>query len=311
MRRETDATSVAPATRLRQDSLRSLLQPYVAPTADVNWEDENLPTCRIRDRTPGLEANSLYFDNPGWAQDYFDTCHRDAQFRSRWQCATGPWDGKIVVDIGCGPGNVFASVGGSPKLLIGADVSRGALEMARKVGYHPILADAHELPFISGFADIVVVNATLHHCDDMARVLAEAGRLVAPGGILMTDHDPQLSAWNFRGPAKWTWNLRLTVYRWLKKGFHGSTEQQSLGLQSEVHHIPGSGVTQNLYESVLTPLGFDVEIYHHNNEVGASVLQGDFGRARTKYRLAQAISGVNPNSREGALSILCRATRHA
>jgi SAM-dependent methyltransferase len=293
----------------QRSSLRSLLQPYLSPTAEVNWGNEDLPVCEVKNRTPGLDANSLYFDHEDWALNYFEHCHRDPQFRARWHRATGAWDGKIVVDIGCGPGNVFATVGGDPKLLIGVDVSRGALRMAGELGYSPILADAHALPFISGFADIVVVNAALHHCDDMARVLSEAGRLVAPGGVLVTDHDPQLSAWDFKGPAKWAWDLRLFVYRWLKMGFHGSIEEQSLGLQSEIHHMPGSGVTRDLYATVLTPMGFDVQVFCHNNEVGASAFADDFGRSRMKYRLAQAISGVNPNTPEAALSLLCRATR--
>ena len=62
--------------------------------------------------------------------------------------------------------------------------------MAREVGYTTILADAHHLPFVDGFADIVVANATVHHCDDMSRILTEAARLVRPGGLLFTDHIP-------------------------------------------------------------------------------------------------------------------------
>ncbi len=30
----------------------------------------------------------------------------------------------LGVDIGCGPGNLYATLGGSPKLLIGVDISR-------------------------------------------------------------------------------------------------------------------------------------------------------------------------------------------
>jgi SAM-dependent methyltransferase len=293
----------------KEPTLRQVLQPYLAKSADVNWDDPELPSCSIRDPSPGLEANSQYFDHKAWAKSYFDGCHRDAGFRTRWQAAAGSWDRKIVIDIGCGPGNVYATVGGAPQLLIGVDVSRGALEMARDIGYRPILADAHALPFVSGFADIVVINASLHHCDDMNRVLAEAARLVAPGGLLVTDHDPQLSAWDFRGPAKWAWNSRLFVYRWLKKGFHGTIEEQSLGLQSEIHHMPGKGVTQELYDNVLIPMGFEVETFFHNNQVGASALLGDMGPARAKYRIAQAISGLDPDSKQAALSIMCRATK--
>ena len=88
----------------------------------------------------------------------------------------------MVVDIGCGPGNVHASLKCSPQLLIGVDVSANALAMAERLGYTPLLADAHALPLVDQFADYVVLNATLHHCDDMTRVLAEAARLVRPGG---------------------------------------------------------------------------------------------------------------------------------
>lgn len=289
--------------------MRHLLQPYLSESAHIDWQDESLPVARISNLTPAIEANRRYFDHPDWAKDYFENCHRSLQFRDRWQCATGSWDDKVVVDIGCGPGNVFATVGGKPKVIIGVDISRGALRLARHVGYVPLLADAHDLPFISGFADLVVINAALHHCDDMARVLAEAARLVGPGGMLVTDHDPQLSAWNFKGPAKWAWERRLLLYRWLKIGFHKSVEEQALGLQSEVHHVPGSGVTHDMYERVLGPLGFDVEVFPHNNEVGGAALQRDFGRARFKYRAAQTLSGVDPDSPEGALSLLCRAVK--
>jgi ubiquinone/menaquinone biosynthesis C-methylase UbiE len=37
-----------------------------------------------------------------------------------------------------------------------------------------VLADAAHTPFRSQVADIVVINASLHHCDDMGAVLREA-----------------------------------------------------------------------------------------------------------------------------------------
>jgi SAM-dependent methyltransferase len=291
-------------------SLRTQLQPYLLPTAEVDWSDPTMPCSLIRNRTSGLEANRRYFSQPEWANRYFNDCHRSEQFRQRCLAATGSWNGKVVVDIGCGPGNVFATVGGRPELLIGVDVARGSLDMARELGYLPMAADAHELPFVSGIADIVVLNATLHHCDNMPRVLAEAARLVAHGGLLVSDHDPQLTAWNFRGLAKWAWDFRLTPNRWLKRGFHRSVEEQSLALQGEVHHYPGRGVTAHLYESVLKPIGFNLELYPHNHDRGASVLEGDIGRSTLRHRIAQSLSGIDPDSREAALSILCRATRH-
>src|SRR5207245_3219766 len=120
-------------------------------------------------------------DHVVWASDNFAACHRDDLFKDRWQRAIGSWNDMVVVDIGCGPGNLFATLGGKPKALIGVDVSQGALAMAKQIGYAPLQADAHDLPLISGFADIVALNATLHHCDVMEPVLSEAAR-VCPAG---------------------------------------------------------------------------------------------------------------------------------
>jgi ubiquinone/menaquinone biosynthesis C-methylase UbiE len=221
----------------------------------------------------------------------------------------GGWDGKVVVDIGCGPGNIFATLQGSPKIIIGVDVAPGSLELASKLGYKTVLADANDLPFKSGFADIITLNATLHHCVDMASVLREAARLVKPGGLLISDHDPQLSAWNYKGVAKLLWNLRLLYYRYIGYGFHKTTEQQKWGLACEIHHKPGHGVTEKLFRSTLEPLGFKVNIYPHNHQSGAEVLQGVMGKADLKYRLGNLLSGRSPSSSKSALTLMCIAKK--
>lgn len=293
-----------------QTCSHSVLKPYIADDFKGDLDKEDILNFPISTSSPAIEANSYYFGHPEWAKCYFDNCHRDLVFKSCWEVATGSWDNKIVVDIGCGPGNLYATLGGKPQLLIGVDISYGALSMAKHLGYIPVRADAHQLPFISNFADIVVLNATLHHCDHMDVVLGEAARLVRPGGILITDHDPQLTAWNFRGLALWLWNLRLWLYRLTKRGGHASAAEQTWGLATEVHHRPGDGVTPELYYKILEPLGFSVKIYPHNHTVGAEVLQGNYGESDKKYRFAQFWSGINPNSPQAALSLMCVATRN-
>lgn len=283
------------------------LAQYLAQDAQTTFKDEILSYPIIRPSI-AIQANSYYFGHPEWAKNYLDACHRDDCFKARWRAATGNWDDKIVVDIGCGPGNLYASLGGHPRLLIGVDVSLGALKMAQDLGYVPVLADAHQLPFVSGFADIVALNATLHHCDDMPQALAEAARLVRPGGLLITDHDPQQTAWNYRNLALLLWHLRLPLYRFLKRGGHATTEEQKWALATEAHH-KRDGVTASLFYDTLQPLGFDVKIYPHNHTVGAEVLQGDRGQASRKYRLGQRLSGVDPETPEAALSLMCVAVR--
>lgn len=266
----------------------------------------------IANFTEGLKANAYYFNHSEWAEEYLTYCHRSNAFKSRWQAAlNGSWDNKIVVDVGCGPGNIFATLQGKPKLLIGVDVAPGSLELASKIGYTTVLADANDLPFQSGFADVVTLNATLHHTVNMASVLKEAARLVKPGGVLITDHDPQFSSWNYKGIAKMLWNARLIYYRYIGRGFHKSNEQQKWGLACEIHHKPGSGVTKELFDTTLGPLGFNLQIFPHNHNLGEEVIKGIPGKADLKYQLGNILSGRNPSSNESALTLMCVATRNA
>jgi ubiquinone/menaquinone biosynthesis C-methylase UbiE len=284
------------------------IKPYLKENTEIE-EKENYLETPIRQLSEGLCANAYYFSQPEWAEEYLTYCHRSETFISRWDTAVGSLDDKIIVDIGCGPGNIFASLKGNPKLLIGVDVAPVSLKMAAKLGYLPVLADATNLPFNSGFADIVTLNAALHHCDDMEAVLKEAARLVKPGGLLISDHDPQLTAWDYRGIAKLLWNGRLIWYKIAGHGFHKTNNQQYWGLACETHHKPGHGVTKKMFKNILEPLGFNVKVFSHNHNLGAEVLHGEIGKADLRYRLGNLLSGRNPNAETSALSLMCVAKK--
>ncbi len=162
----------------------------------------------------------------------------------------------------------------------------------------------------SGIADIVALNATLHHCDDMQRVLAESARLVKPHGVLIADHDPQKSAYDFRWLGKLLWHMRVPLYRRADRGGHSARDdEQRWAIASEIHHQPGDGLTADFFRRVLEPLGFDVRLFAHNHRLGAEVLAGKRGRAPLKMRIAQLLSGIRPGSPAAALSLLCVATK--
>lgn len=285
---------------------------FSEPDNSLECWDDGIPVFKISQITPGLEANRDYFSHPEWGKNYLEACHRDAIFVDRWRAAIGSWQDEIVVDIGCGAGNLYAALRGhcgTPRMMMGVDVGMGALKFARELGYAPVLADAQQLPLVSGFADKVLLNATLHHCDNMEKVLSEAARLVRPGGMLVIDHDPQKSAWKDNLIARLIWNLRLPLYRLLKRGGHATVAEQRLSLATEVHHKIGDGVTPELFHQVLEPMGFTVNLYPHNL-AGAEVLQGNPGRAGKKIRLAQRLSGVKLDQPESAVLLMCVAIRN-
>ena len=289
----------------------SILEPYLSPDAVIFIDREHLlPVCEISEYSESMKANSYFFGHPIWGKEYFETSHRHDIFRDRWQAATGSWDGKVVVDLGCGPGNLYATVGGSPKMLIGVDISSGALKMAQEVGYTPLLADAHNLPLADGCADLVVANATVHHCDDMAKVLAEAARLVKPGGLLVTDKDAQSTALNLSGLGLFLREIRFFFYWAIRSKYYLSVEYRNARQATETHNQkPGDGITPAVYFQTLEPLGFEVKVFPHNHDLGIEVLAGKIGRMPWKRRLAQRLSGIDPDTPAAAQSIMCIARR--
>jgi SAM-dependent methyltransferase len=295
---------------LTSPDLTSDITPYFAANATVKLDKAGIFTYEIPEMTVAMKANADFFGHPVWGPEYFENSHRNDIFRSRWQSATGSLDGKVVVDIGCGPGNFYATVGGSPKVLIGVDVSYGALKMAKEVGYTPLWADAQNLPLIDGFADLVVATATLHHCDDMAKVLSEAARLLRPGGLLVTDLDPQVTAMHFKGLAAFLRKHRFLIYRLINSPHYLTEEYRKLRVPCEAHNkVPGDGITPDLYYHILEPLGFELNLYPHNHDVGAEVFDGNFGKLPLRLRLLQRMSGINPDTLEAAQSIMCIAKR--
>ncbi|MCW2689871.1 MAG: class SAM-dependent methyltransferase [Mycobacterium sp.] len=288
-----------------------VLTPFLKPDATLRDED-GIPAAPMPFPTPGTYANAYYFGQPKWADEWFRVMHRYPELRERWHAAAGEWDGKVVVDIGCGPGNLFATIGGKPDTLIGVDVAMLSLKMAEELGYTPLLADAHDLPFRSEIADLVAMCATVHHMEDMEKAIRESARLVAPGGHLVIDHDPQKSAIDFRGPGRFLWEIRRPIYRALNRGGHRAEDDEGeWAFRTELHHKPGDGLTREMLHDVLEPLGFSVGIYPHNNHVGAEALHGDMGRQPLKIRVGQRLSGIRPDTETGALLLLCVAQKGA
>ncbi len=293
-----------------QPSSFSPQHPFVSPDRNLHLNEDGIAIDPYIQHSLSMLANAYFFGHPVYGKKYFDTENRSPEFIDRWQEAIGTLDDKIVIDVGCGPGNLLASLGGNPKTLIGLDISHGALKVAQTLGYQTILADVQNLPLVSGCADVVMLNAVMHHSDDAEKVLREAARLVRPGGILVTDMDPQKGAWDFKGLGLLLYQMRYPLYKLMRSSSYKTQEEDLLRLATEVHNQqPGAGIELSLYENVLTEMGFDFKVCPHNHFVGREVLQGKVGQAPLRFRLGQWLSGIQPGTREAGLSVMCFARK--
>jgi ubiquinone/menaquinone biosynthesis C-methylase UbiE len=107
-------------------------------------------------------------------------------------------NGKIIVDLGCG-GGIYSKawVNLGAKRVIGVDFSEVMLKAAEEtcIGIENITfrqGDALQTGLEDGTADILFARALIHHLADLPAFLAEAHRVLKPGGmIILQDRTPE------------------------------------------------------------------------------------------------------------------------
>ncbi|KRE99232.1 ubiquinone biosynthesis protein UbiE [Nocardioides sp. Soil777] len=99
--------------------------------------------------------------------------------------------GATVVDLGCGPAADLAPLAravGSAGRVVGIDHDASAVAIAAQATLaHPQVevevGDVHRLTLATGSVDRVHTDRVLQHVDDPDAVIAEAARIMRPGGV--------------------------------------------------------------------------------------------------------------------------------
>ena len=97
-----------------------------------------------------------------------------------------------LIDIGTGTGRVLELLGGRVREGVGIDASKAMLALARarlaRAGLSHCsvrLADMYRLPLADAGFDVGVLQMVLHYAEQPDAVLAEAARVLRPGGELV------------------------------------------------------------------------------------------------------------------------------
>jgi len=103
-----------------------------------------------------------------------------------------------LIDIGTGTGRMLELFSGHAERALGIDRSSEMLRLARaKLSERGLAnaelrqADLYALPLADGAADVAIIHHVLHFAQQPGAAIAEAGRVLAPGGrLLIADFAP-------------------------------------------------------------------------------------------------------------------------
>lgn len=123
--------------------------------------------------------------------------------------------GSRILDVGCGPGELFLSLTRKGFTVWGVDISAGMIAEASELlaregidcGDRLAVGDIEKLDFEDGFFDVVVAAGVIEYQENDGRALAEMNRVLKVGGHVV------LNVTNRFGYLNWI----DEPYRWLKK----------------------------------------------------------------------------------------------
>jgi len=205
-------------------------------------------------RADRADAANRYFASHAAVWDSIRSLHvAESMVERAIQKALGGEPVGRLLDIGTGTGRMIELLGPKAAQVTGVDKSSEMLRLARvkleAAGISSSLrqADMYALPLADGSADSVVIHQVLHYAQNPAAALAEAARVLRPGGRLLVVDFAAHEREDLRTRDA---HLRLGFSDDAMSGWF-----RSAGLQLDMtEHLPGGELTVALWRGVKSEL---------------------------------------------------------
>ena len=147
-------------------------------------------------RADRAAAAAAWFEAHAGEWDAIRSLHvADSEVEAAMTAVLGDGPLGTLLDIGTGTGRMLELFGDRAGHALGIDRSPEMLRLARAKlegrGVELRQANLHALPLADGAADVAILHHVLHFAEDPAAAIAEAARVLGPGGrLLIADFAP-------------------------------------------------------------------------------------------------------------------------
>ena len=205
-------------------------------------------------RAERAEAANRYFAGHAEVWDQIRSLHvAESEVEAAIDRSLGKRTLGRLVDVGTGTGRMIELFGPRATQAIGIDRSSDMLRVARvkleAAGISSSLrqGDMYALPLGDQSADTIVIHQVLHYAHSPAAAIAEAARVLAPGGTLLV---VDFAAHEREELRERDAHIRLGFEDEVMASWFGSS-----GLEvDEVRHLRGGELTVTLWRGVKAPV---------------------------------------------------------